>query len=231
MTANPIIVMSFGIAPEQETDFREFFQHRYLPELLQATPEITVIRRYEELCGLGSQNWYTRQFLTILELRSDKDIDKVDSFLARPQTSKIFQEWKTDRLRSFHQAVYKNRWIHERQPADGAFGNRPFFFWAHELKPDVREALTSWYEDDYLPIHMSDVPSWSACRRYVSLGLETTRYLTFYEAADEPGLVRCTDEMRSSVRNSENEIFREKFGPGVSWQYIGSFKQIFRRPG
>ncbi len=231
MSAKPIVVISFGIAPEQETSFREFYQHRYIPELLKMAPEISVIRRYEEMCGLGSQNWYTRQFLTIFELASEKEIETIDRYFAKPETYKIFESWKAEHLRNFHQAVYKSRWSHERQPADGEFGSRPFFFWALELKPNLTDAVTSWYEDDYLPIHMSDVPSWAACRRYESVNLKPKRFLTFYEAADEPGLIRCTDEMRSPVRNSENEIWREKFTPAVAWQYVGSFKQIFRRPG
>jgi hypothetical protein len=78
--------------------------------------------------------------------------------------------------------VYHETYQHEREQWDGPFGSRPFFIVTVEVKPEVEPEFRTWYEGEYLPKIMVDVPTWAACRRYTSVDLIPTRYLTVYEA-------------------------------------------------
>ena len=73
-----------------------------------------------------------------------------------------------------------------------------------ELDAERAHQFHDWYEEDYLPKNVADVPSWVACRRYSSEGREPARHLAIYEAFDLPGLDESLDMMRAPFRMAEN---------------------------
>lgn len=228
------MMITLGVAPEKEGEFNEFYHHRFLPGLLVSAPEVRTITRYEELNISGSLRWYTKQFLTIYEFTNEADISKADEIFKRDGLRDLvteFQTWKTNDLRNFSRVNYLPRWQHERGCEDGRFGSRPFLLWSVEMKPESDEKFQDWYENDYLPLQIADVPGWSSCRRYSSSGREPRRHLTFFESQDENALMRSFEDLRALHRTTQNREWKRRVEAGVTWHDATSFRCIFRRPG
>jgi hypothetical protein len=67
-------------------------------------------------------------------------------------------------------------------------------------KKDEEAAFNQWYETEYIPAFVRDIPGISRARRFKSLGPDdsgTSTYLTIYEFVDEPALHRGLDVMKS----------------------------------
>jgi hypothetical protein len=98
-----------------------------------------------------------------------------------------------------------------------------------------REAeFTVWYETQYLPKSLADVPVWAACRRYTSINREPIRYQTIYEAWSEEGLKESLHLMRAARRLGENASWHKwdrGEHPAITWEDATSFTPIFRYPG
>ncbi|MBX9688498.1 MAG: hypothetical protein K2X27_17445 [Candidatus Obscuribacterales bacterium] len=234
MAEHPIMVVSLTVPPEKVSEFDAFYQHRFLPAILRESPEVKAIRRYEEAAVSGTLRWYNKQFLTIYELESEEALEKVDDIFTRPALVDLireFQQWKNNHLRNFSRISYLNSWTHERSPLDGAFGSRPIFIWAHEMKSELDESFQDWYENDYLPLQVADIPGWSACRRYKSVKRDSLRRLSIFEAADDEMLNRCLEDLRSDHRARENYEWQRRVEQAVTWQDAASFRITYRRPG
>jgi hypothetical protein len=68
------------------------------------------------------------------------------------------------------------------------------------LKPGHEETFNSWYEKEYIPAFVRDVPGITLARRFVSLSADekgSHRYLTLYEFPDEAALHRGMEVMKS----------------------------------
>lgn len=234
MYANPIMLITLSVAPEKEGEFNEFYHHRFLPAILNTAPEITTIRRYEELNISGSLRWYNKQFITIYEFANQDDVGKADEIFQRDSIKDLvteFQNWKTNDLRNFSRVTYMPRWEHARMPADGRFGSRPFLLWSLEMKPEMDEEFQNWYENQYLPLQVADIPGWAACRRYTSVGRTPTRHITLFEALDESVLMKCLNDLRALHRTGQNREWKRRVDPAVEWHDATSFSCIYRRPG
>lgn len=228
------MMITLGVAPEKEGEFNEFYHHRFLPGLLACAPEVLRITRFQELNISGSLRWYTKQFLTIYEFENEADIAKSDEIFKRQGISELvteFQSWKTNDLRNFSRVNYLPRWQHERGSEDSDFGLRPFLLWAHEMKPEFDDSFQDWYENDYLPMQIADIPGWTSCRRYSSVGKEPIRHLTFFESQDEASLMRSFDDLRALHRTTQNREWKRRVEAGVTWHDATSFRCIYRRPG
>ncbi len=234
MAASPIMVVSLSVAPEQHAAFTEFYQHQFLPQMLKSVPEIQCIRRYEELGSSGSQRLYNKQTITIYELSPETDLAQVDRFFQVPalkETVDQFQHWKSKSLRNFSRITYEPKWESERNFGSKPFNGTSFFLWGLEMKPEPDEEFQKWYENEYLPLQISDIPNWTGVRRYASTGRELRRYLTFFEAADEEGLARCLKDSRAAHRINQNYEWQKRVEEGAVWQESMSFRAIYRRPG
>ena len=102
-----------------------------------------------------------------------------------------------------------------------------------ELDAERAHQFHDWYEEDYLPKNVADVPSWVACRRYSSEGREPARHLAIYEAFDLPGLDESLDMMRAPFRMAENMSWKrwDSGGrPAITWEDAATYKPIFRKP-
>lgn len=228
------MVITLGVAPEKEGEFNEFYHHRFLPGLLACAPEVGRITRYVELNVSGSLRWTTKQFLTIYEFEDEAGIAKSNDIFAREGIKELvteFQAWKTNDLRNFSRVNYLPRWQHERNCEESGFGLRPFLLWSHEMKPESDDNFQDWYENDYLPVQLADIPAWSACRRYTSSGKEPTRHLTFFESQDENSLMRSFDDLRALHRTKQNREWKRRVEAGATWHDATSFRCIYRRPG
>lgn len=234
MEANPIMLITLAVAPEKEGEFNEFYHHRFLPGMLLSAPEIKTIRRYEELNVSGSLRWYNKQYITIYELENREVIDKSDEIFQRSGVKDLvteFQNWKTNDLKNFSRISYLPRWEHERMPADGRFGNRPFLLWSLEMKAELDDQFQNWYENQYLPLQIADIPGFVAVRRYSSVGKSPVRHLTIFEAQDESALLKCLNDLRALHRTGQNREWKRRLDPAVSWHEATSFSCFYRRPG
>jgi antibiotic biosynthesis monooxygenase (ABM) superfamily enzyme len=85
------------------------------------------------------------------------------------------------------------------------------------LKPGQEEAFNSWYEKEYIPTFVRDVPGITLARRFVSLSADekgSHRYLTVYEFADEAALQRGMEVMKS--REAWRKAWKEWEGRSVA---------------
>jgi hypothetical protein len=222
------------VAPEKEAAFNEFYHHRYIPKLLTVVPEIRCAHRYEEYGVAGSLKWFTKRFHTVYEIVSDELLSDAIAGLSRPgreDERAEWDRWKAEALKDVTRVAYRQTYAHERVPWDGIFSSRPFFMVTVEVKPDAEPAFRSWYEGEYLPKIMADVPTWVACRRYTSVDRDPAHYHTIYEVGSLADLEESFALMRSPHRHGSNAEWDRWVGPAITAQDAGSYRPIFRRPG
>jgi antibiotic biosynthesis monooxygenase (ABM) superfamily enzyme len=68
------------------------------------------------------------------------------------------------------------------------------------VKKDQETAFNQWYEDEYIPAFVRDVPGIARCRRFVTLSPDasgTHTYLTIYEFSSESAIHRGMEVMKS----------------------------------
>ena len=68
------------------------------------------------------------------------------------------------------------------------------------IKTDQETAFNRWYEDEYIPAFVREVPGITQCRRFVTLARDgdgVNTYLTIYEFTDQAALTRGMDVMKS----------------------------------
>jgi hypothetical protein len=230
MPDSAMIVVAFRLDVEQEAAFSEFYHHRYLPALMHAAPAIRATRRYQEHHVTGSLKYYRKQFLTLLECAS---VEGAHQALPMVGEDAEWQKWRATLHDLDPPCVYRQRWAHPRAAWDGNFGSRPFFMVSVELDSRQPEPFHQWYEQDYLPKNVADVPSWVACRRYSSEGRQPARHLAIYEAFDLAALDASLDMMRAPFRMAENMAWKRWDSgdlPAITWEDAATYKPIFRRP-
>lgn len=233
MTAT-IMMLSLRVKPQEEAAFTDFYHHRYLPKVLELVPEITAVRRYEEWGVEGSLAWFRKRFLTVYQVEAEDPAAAVTAGLARPggeEEQAEWARWRDRALMDVERTVFLQTWEHERRMWDGPFGGRPFFMVSVETDPEQAEAFRIWYEEDYLPKTMADIPTFVAARRYTSTAREPACSHTIYEAADEAGLIRSFQLLRAPWRYGSNEDWASRVGPQITWQDAAGWRPIYRRPG
>jgi len=231
MAAEVIVMVAFRLDVEQEAPFSEFYHHRHLPTLMRRAPAIRSVRRYQEHHVTGSLKYYRKQFLTLLECdRADAAREALAAMADDPD----WKRWRDTAITEYDgPCVYRRRWEHPRMAWDGDFGSRPFFMVSVELDETRAQPFHYWYEQDYLPKNVADVPSWVACRRYSSEGRQPARHLAVYEAFDLAGLDASLDAMRTPFRMAENMAWKRwdtGDRPVIVWEDSATYKPIFRRP-
>lgn len=198
---------------------------------MQASPELDSIRRYEEFGVGASLRWYNKQYLTIYQLVDEEAVTRADAIFqsaAVESVVKRFREWKEKSLRNFSRITFVQTWAHKRRTADDFSG--PFFLWQHEMKPELDADFQKWYQDEYLPLQIADIPTWSGCRRYTSHATEQVRRLTIFETADEPALARSEEDLRAPHRIQANYEWQRRVEAAVTWHDASSFRPILRLP-
>jgi hypothetical protein len=234
VSGKPIMIVSLRVAPEKEAEFNEFYHHRYIPKLLEVVPEFRAARRYEEYGVAGNLKWFTKRFITVYEIASEAVLSQALEGLSRPgreEERAQWARWKAEYLKDVTRVAYRQTYAHERVSWDGPFGSRPFFMVTVEVRPEVEPAFRSWYEGEYLPKIMADVPAWVACRRYTSVDREPIHYHTIYEVQSLQDLEEAFALMRSPHRFSSNAAWNDWVGPAITAQDASSYRPIFRRPG
>lgn len=228
-----IMVISFSVNPDVEATFNSFYHRSFLPHLLRHSPEIVNVRRYEEFGMGGSLRWYNKQFLTIYQLSENAVIDNVNAIFEKESVADVvkeFRKWKDTSLRNFSRITFINTWIHARKSSDEGFAGQPFFLWQLEMKPEMDGEFQEWYEREYLPLQVAEIPTWTRVTRYKSIDRQPQRHLTFFQSATEDSLQRCLTDIRSTHRIEENLKWQQRVEPAVTWQDATSFRPIFRWP-
>ncbi len=227
-----LILVNFSISPEVEIEFNHFYHRKFLPELMKHSPEIDRIVRYEEFATAGSLRWYNKPFLTFYQLSCSAS-DNIDEIFARPQVADVIKEfgqWKQRHLTNFARITYVPRWKHRRKRAESALLTGPVFVWQHEVRTESEDEFERWYEDDYLPLQIAEIPSWSGARRYKSVSRNPDRYLTVFETDNEATLARSMTDLRTPQRLSENMSWQRRVEAAVTWQDAATFRPIFCWP-
>lgn len=68
------------------------------------------------------------------------------------------------------------------------------------IKTDQETAFNRWYEDEYIPAFVREVPGIAQCRRFVTVAPDAggvNTYLTIYEFTDQAALTRGMEVMKS----------------------------------
>lgn len=99
-------------------------------------------------------------------------------------------------------------------------------------KPDQEQAFNAWYEGEYIPAFVRDIPGIVRARRFAPLsgdGDSARSYLTIYEFQDESSLRRGLDVMKS--REEWRKLWKEWEGKAVSSISDGLFRTTTHVPG
>lgn len=233
MSGRPLVVESFRLDVEQEAPFSAFYHHRHLPAVLRDAGGVRSAWRYQEHQVTGSLRYYRKQFLTIYECETPGHGEALIELLHGQARDGGLAGWAPSMSDVEPPRLYLERWAHPRAPLDGIFAGRPFFMVSVELRPGAEPAFHDWYETEYLPRNVADVPGWVACRRYCSAGRQPARHLAIYEAADLHGLDESLEAMRAPFRLEENMSWKKwDTGPAAAivWEDAAMFRPIFRRP-
>ncbi len=235
--ASPLVLVWVGVDHTKEAEFNAFYHHRYLPKLLQSIPEIESAWRYTEHNVDGSLRYYSKKELTIYQARSGVSGEELLDFITlRPGPESERAEWEQWKAEfHFHEAatVYHPRYVHPRKCSAGPFGLGPFFMVSVEVRAEEEERFNAWYEGVYLPCNLSDVPTWTGCRRYRSQGRDPARTLTVYQARDVAGLALSLESMRAPHRLDENASWQQWDSgpePVITFEDAASYRPIFRYP-
>ncbi|WP_204808035.1 hypothetical protein [Mycobacterium riyadhense] len=235
--SNEMIVVGLTVAPEDEAEFTEFYHHRHIPKLLACFPEIVSARRYVEHNVDGTLRYYAKQQLTFYELAHGVDGTRCLADLTtrggRDAERLEWASWAQGRLRGLEPArLYRQRYEHLRKPPGGVFCG-PFFMVSVETRPERKDRFDRWYEETYLPRNVADVPLWSGCRRYESVGRSPEKQLTVYEATDTAKLAEALEQMRAPYRLAENASWSDwdsGADPAIVNEDATSFRPVFRYP-
>jgi antibiotic biosynthesis monooxygenase (ABM) superfamily enzyme len=99
-------------------------------------------------------------------------------------------------------------------------------------KADQEEAFNTWYETEYIPAFVRDIPGIVRARRFVTLApgdAGTHSYLTMYEFADEATLHRGLEVMKS--REAWRKSWNDWEGKAVASITDGLFRTTTHVPG
>jgi hypothetical protein len=233
MSGRPLVVESFRLDVEQEAPFSAFYHHEFLPAVLGDAGGVRGTWRYQEHQVTGSLRYYRKQFLTIHECNARGDAEALIEVLRRRTADGAMGAWARSITEAEPPCPYVERWAHPRVPRDGIFGSRPFFMVSVELRPGREQAFHDWYEAEYLPRNVADVPGWVGCRRYSSVGRTPARHHAIYEAADLHGLDESLEMMRAPFRLKENMSWKKwdtGGDPAITWEDAAMFKPVYRNP-
>lgn len=225
-----LVLVSFGISPQVEVEFNRFYHRSFLPALLKQSPEIDRIIRYEEFTPGGSLRWYNKPFLTFYQLAPAVEVEQVEQIFSREAVGdlvKEFGQWKTNHLVDFSRVTYSPRWLHKRSRSYLNSFTGPLFVWQHEANADKEDEFEQWYENDYLPLQIAEIPTWSGARRFYCKDRTPVRYLTVFETDNEVTLTRSMTDLRSPQRLSENMLWQKRAEEAIAWQDAATFRPIF----
>lgn len=99
-------------------------------------------------------------------------------------------------------------------------------------KPEQEQAFNTWYESEYIPAFVRDIPGIVRARRFATLspgGDGTRSYLTIYEFKDESALHHGLDVMKS--REQWRKAWKDWESKAVSSISDGLFKTTTHVPG
>jgi antibiotic biosynthesis monooxygenase (ABM) superfamily enzyme len=85
------------------------------------------------------------------------------------------------------------------------------------VKPEHEASFNRWYESEYIPAFVRDIPGIVRARRFATLAPEANAspaYLTIYEFKDEPALHAGLDVMRA--RDAWRTLWKEWEGKAVA---------------
>ena len=226
-----IYMVTVTVAPGREVEFSRYYHVQHIPAVMEAAPELRSARRYAEFGVDGSLRWYERPFLAIYECEPDADLERLSATGPLPPAHperETWQRWLAGDVRLLDRRVYREIYRHPRMPWDGPFGSRPFFMVTADVS-DAREVeFASWYQGEYLPRNVAEVPGWVAVRRYESHDAPRRTFVV-YEAQDEGGLAGCLAAMRGATRIEENLAWH-RWDEAISYQDAATFRPVFRWP-
>lgn len=99
-------------------------------------------------------------------------------------------------------------------------------------KPDQEEAFNTWYEQEYIPAFVRDIPGIVRGRRFETLSPDAgsvRSYITLYEFENEAALHRGLEVMKS--REEWRKSWKDWEGKAVSSISDGLFKTTVHVPG
>lgn len=228
MSAAPILLVNLTVDEDREAEFNDFYHHVYIPTFLRVIPEFKTARRY-----VSTEAASPRQFLTLYEFASAEVVDGGMAAMDRPgreaERAK-FHEWEATHVHGLTSVVYRETYRHARVPADGAWGRRPIYLVTYQVRSEQEPAFGAWYESEYIPRLMADVPGYVGCRRYLSQNAQPTTHLTVYEIAALPEVDQAIADMRSPWRTGENTAWHHWEEAAVPSIEAGVFRPIFQRP-
>jgi antibiotic biosynthesis monooxygenase (ABM) superfamily enzyme len=228
MHGTPILLVSHTVDEEQEAEFNDFIHHTFIPASLRVIPEFISARRY-----VTTADDRPRRYLTLYEFASEDIVDAAMAGMARPGREAecaTLQDWETNHVHDLTSVVYFEIYQHRRIPPDGMWGTRPMYLVTYQVRVEQEPAFSTWYEGEYIPRLMADVPAYAACRRYTSQHADLATYLTVYEIDGMPQIDQALADMGSPSRRGENQNWHHWEEAAVPAIEASVYRPIFSWP-
>jgi hypothetical protein len=102
--------------------------------------------------------------------------------------------------------------------------NRKLVVWL-TVAADKEEAFNRWYEDDYIPRFVTQIPGIERVTRWKIDG--STTYLTIYDLSDGADFDDVADALSSSARDTDREAWKEWEQSHLEDFRDGFFSQVY----
>jgi hypothetical protein len=233
MAVNPsttIMLVDLSIESDRQAEFDHFYHDFYIPEFLQAVPDIRTARRYAQTHLLGDLDPAKAHFLTIYELLSDDSIDSIEAAIARSahrQASDQFKLWKQNGLTYFDRAFYQQVNKQTHQSEGGCWNSQSLCTWRWSVKPGVATAAAVSYLSSYANQLLNTLPLVRAHHTYLRLDSEQHEFLTVFDVPDEIPLHQLMQAANSLIPHSDNAALRDWLAATMPDHEAMSYNQIY----
>lgn len=221
------MIVALSVRPHRESEFNAFYQHEFLPTVLEVVPEFKSVVRYEEIAGSASDAADKRS-VTIYQIASDEVAEAAIMGFARPSLQTIvkqFQDWKPD-FGTFTRVHFNKIHEHNRRQLPTFTGNG-LYLQTVEVKSEFNTGFWGWYHNQYLVRLMADVPGWNSATTCQSVNTEPTRQMIFFEANDVTATHENMSQMRAPHRAKENVAWEEWSKRALDHSEHGLYRRTF----
>jgi hypothetical protein len=233
----PLMVVSFGITAALESEFNQFYNQQFLPELFALSPQLRSIRRFAKLEVETSVATDVKEFLTFYELDSEETLDKTDAIFGHIQFAKtlgVFRQYKETALTNFSRINYLPIQRLQRAPEGAGLAAPAFsycYLWHFELPGPRQEQFLDWYLGQYQQQVFLQAADLFACHTYKIYGAGPIRLLTVFETADAETLEKSLERLSKEHLGSENTTWQAFCRDGtVVGPAVDSVRSIFALP-
>ncbi|MBS1997129.1 MAG: hypothetical protein JSS86_12490 [Cyanobacteria bacterium SZAS LIN-2] len=208
----PLMVVSFEIDKEFAVAFNDFYNKKFLPDLLALSPELRSIQRFEAF--QPETMAATGAYQTFYQLDSLETLAKTDAIFGKAEFAETllqFRHFKERALLEFSRVNYEPIYNAEA-PASSTGLQQPAVEYCclvrQNVDPGREEEFLNRYVETYLPGVLAAAPDLLACHVFKACEPAYLSILTIYQAADLDGLRMALSALAKTCAADEPQALR-----------------------